>query len=665
MISEYLKIFLRQFYRNPLNTIISIASLVLGITCTVLMLLFIRYELSYDKFHKNRKDIYRVVIKSVSEDREDIVSTITAAVGPSFQQEFPEVINSVRVRSAQSGYLKYNTKNIPDNQIRYVDPTFFKVFSFRLLKGNPETALLQPYSIVLEETIATKLFGNQEPLGQTVILNNQDAFIVTGIMETPPKNSHIQFSSLISFNTLYEDSRMHLGWDGGWQYLTYIQLNSGFPISELIKKMPDFMYKNINKKYEQFGTRLDPIFEPLSRVYLHSKALGGSQRGSVGVILIFSAISVFILVLASINFINLSTAQGIMRSREVGIRKVFGAQRRSLIYQFLGESILMSMIALVLALLIIGLILPHFNQLAYKDLKLFHSSNWIIIVAFPFIILLTGILSGAYPAIYLSAFQPLSIIQGKMFTGSGKQRIRNILVLFQFFISVVLIITAATLSRQLKYMTNIDLGFDKDKILIISLTSEETSNKHEMIKQELNLIPEISSLSASSNMLGTGMTSNGYLPEGFENPVMVNVVDVDFDFLETYNLKVTSGREFDRKFVSDENNYLVNETFVKEMNWVNPVGKFISRNGKHEVLGIINDFHFAPMHQPIKPLIFTMKPYIGYSYLNIRFNTNDIPGLLTKIENKWERVVPEEPFKYSFLTDILQSSYGAETRIKK
>lgn len=658
MFKEYLIIFSRQLYRNPLNSIISTISLAFGITCTVLMLLFINYELGYDKFHTNKDVIFRVSMRSISKDREDVAAGITAAVGPSLESTFPEVLRSVRIRSPHAGYLIFKGKSLYDNNIRYVDSTFFQVFSFCLIKGNPASALASPYSIVLTETIASKLFGEEDPMGKMISINNKDVFLVTGICETPPSNSHIQFSSLISFISLYEDSRLYLDWDGGWQYPTYIQLNPEVSIANLNAKMPAFMYEKINKKYEAFGARLEPVFEPLTNIYLNSQAEDGNDpRGSVSSILIFSSVSMFILLLACINFINLTTAQGVSRAREVGIRKTFGAKRRTLIKQFINESMIMSIVAFLLALLLIEFLLPQLNSLINKNLVLFTRSNLIIILGFPLIIIFVGLISGSYPALYLSAFKPLAVIHGKLNSGSGKQQIRNILVLFQFFISVVLIIFTITLIKQVHFMTNKDMAFPKDEILILPLVSEKARDNFELIKQELISIPEILSVSASSDYPGRGLTSNGYIPEGQENPVMIHVLDVDYDFIQTYDLKINSGRGFSKNFGNDENAYLVNQALTKEMAWNEAVGKNISRGGLHEVIGEVANFHFAPMQQSIRPLLFTMKPYMGYNILSVRYNSTDLKAMLKLIEAKWKGFLPEDPFLYSFLSDDLSLMY--------
>jgi len=660
MFSNYLKIFFRRFFRHPLYGIISLVSLTIGMTATVLAFLFIRYELSYDRFHSNAKEIYRVAMKSVSKDREETASTITAAVGPSLYEDFPEVMDFVRIRSPIAGYLSRGEKSISDPSICYVDSSFFKVFSFRLLKGNPRTALSQPFSIVLGEQTARKLFGEQDPMGQMVILNNKDAYEVTGLVADPPRNSQIQFSSLISFSTLYKDSRMNMGWNGGWQYLTYIRLSPGASVEGLKVKMPDFMYEKINKKYEQFGERLEPVFEPLTGVYLHSRAQGPGPSGSMGTLLIFTTVSLFILILASINFTNLSTSMASVRSAEIGIRKIYGAERKNLIGQYLGETVLMAFLALFLALVLLEFFLPQFNNIIGKDLRLYGPGNRWLILALPLIVLVVGIVSGSYPAFYLSSFKPLQVIHDVIAGRSHKLRFRNSLVFIQYFIAVVLILTTGVLFKQLRFLLSRDPGFKREQILVVPLIGDKVKENYSLLEEKLKNIPGVVSIASSSDYPGRGLTRNGYLPEGMEKPVMIHVIDVDYDFLNTYGLKIVQGRNFSKKFKSDQSAYLVNQSFVREMNWKDPVGKKVLRGKAHEVIGVVQDFNFAPLNQKIEPLIFTMQPYIGFNYLTISYFPGEIPGLLTDIKKVWNDLFPGVTMNYSFLEDDLREVYRRE-----
>jgi len=660
MFSNYLKIFSRQFFRHPLYGIISLASLIIGILATILAFLFIRYELSYDRFHENARNIYRVTMRSVSEDREEVTSTITAAVGPSMFENFPEVTDFVRVRSPISGYLSYAAKSVSDPSICYVDSSFFRMFSFHLLKGNPHSALSQPYSIVLGEQTAHKIFGEQDPIGQMVILNNKDAYEVTGLVAEPPKNSQIQFSSLISFSTLYKDSRMYMGWDGGWQYLTYVQLAQGASVQGFEDKIPGFMYEKINKKYEQFGERLEPVFEPLSDVYLHSQAQGPGPSGSIGTLLIFGAVSLFILILAAINFTNLSTSMASVRSAEIGIRKIYGAERKNLIGQFLGETVFMTFLALFLALVLLEFFLPQFNHLIGKNLRLYGPENRWLLLVFPLIVLVVGIFAGSYPAFYLSSFKPLRVIHDVTASRPSNLRVRNTLVFVQYFIAVVLIITTGVLFKQLRFLLNRDPGFNNENVLIVPLVGDQVKRNYSLLEDKLRSIPAVISVSSSSDYPGRGLTSNGYLPEGLEKPVMIHVIDVDYDFLTTYGLEITQGRGFSKNFNSDQGAYLVNQSFVREMNWNETVGKKVQRGTSHEVIGVVKDFNFAPLYQKIEPLIFTMQPYIGFNYVNVGYREGSIPVLLTEIKKVWNDLFPGVTMNYSFLEDDLQEVYHVE-----
>ncbi len=643
--------------------IINLLSLAFGISIAIIMILFISYELSFDKFHKYKDQIYRVSLKETTKEGENTGSAITAAVGPSFYSEFPEVTDFIRVRTPSSGYLATKNENIHCNKISYADSSFLRVFSFPLVEGDNKTALSAPFSIVLCESIASKLFPNETAVGKTLRLNNNKLLSVTGVIEDPPQNSTIQFEALISFSSLNHESAMFLGWDGGWQFVTYLVFAPDYPVQSFNEKTKDFMFRNINQKYEQYGAYLEPVFEPLSRIYMHSEAEDSyGPSGSPGYILIFSIVTLLILILAIINFINLKTAYSSIRAKEVGIRKVFGAKKENLVFQFLGESIGTSFLSLLIALVLVEMLLPGLNNFLNKDLQLFSHEHWYLIAGLPLIAIIIGFLAGYYPAFYLSSFSPIRVIHGKQVTGAGKQRFRNILILFQFSISIMLIISTATFNKQFKFILNKETGFEKDEILSIPLISDDARKNYPLLKQKLQSIPEITASSASSSPLGYGLTMNGYVPDGKEKPVMINVVDIDNDFIKTYGLEIISGRNFSLS-PGDQSKFMVNKAFVNTMNWESPIGKFISRDGKHEVIGVVNDFHFAPLHQKIMPLILTNKPYSGFDYLNIRFQTKDINALLKNIKKIWSETETEDPFIYSFLKNDLEQEYDTEKKM--
>ncbi|UCG28121.1 MAG: ABC transporter permease, partial [Bacteroidales bacterium] len=625
MLKNYFKIAFRNFIRNPVFSLINILSLTIGIVCCLLIILYISHELSYDRFHEGGKSIYRVAMEMHSSDGSVKTGNTTAAVGPSMLEEIPEVEKMTRFRYPVTGYYQYDGKSFFDQSISYADSTLFGMFTFELTSGNPETCLCEPYSVVLTEETALRIFGEQEPIGEQLVLNGEN-YIVTGLVKTPPVKSHIRFTSIISFSTLYKDSRFHMDWNGGWQYFTYIKLFDASEIETLEARMPDFMYRHINRIYEEAGSSLQPIFQPLFTIHMDPEINSGfGPGGSISNILIFSAIALFIIMIASINFMNLSTARASTRAKEVGIRKVVGADRKKIILQFFSESILMSLFGLILAMILIEIILPQFNIMIGRELKLYSVSNWKLILGIPFLVLIIGFLAGSYPSFYISAFQPGKIIKGVTTGPTGSHGIRNFLVVLQFIISIVLIISTLVIYYQIRYMKDKDVGYARENILVIPLVEEGTRNKYQLIKTEMSALPEVLSISASSDYPGHSITSNGYLPEGFNDDewIMINVYDVDYDFIETYELEIQAGRGFSEAFPSDQDDYLINEKLADLCGWDEPVGKMIFRGTDHKVIGVVKDFNFASLHDEIKPLIFTMRPYMGFRYLSIRINSDD------------------------------------------
>ncbi len=665
MFKNYLKVILRNFKRNPIFNLINVISLTIGIVCCILIILYISHELSYDRFHENGRWVYRVAMEMTDAEGASKTGNTTAAVGPSFLEEIPEVEGMTRLRYPVGGYYNYEGKQFFDPSIVYADSSLLQLFSFRLISGNPETILTEPYSVVFTEETANRIFGDRNPIGQQVVLNNEN-FMVTGIIESPPAKSHIRFTSLISFSTLYKDSRFHMDWNGGWQFFTYIKLYGEADIERVKERMPDFMYKHINYIYEQAGASLMPVFQPLFSIHMDTEITSGfGPGGSPASLFIYSAIALFILFLASINFMNLSTARATTRGKEVGIRKVVGAHRKKIIWQFLSESILLSLIGMILALILIEIILPRFNIIIGRDLSLYTASNWKILLFLPLLVVIVGFLSGSYPSFYTSAFQPTRIIKGDDAPSKGNPRIRNILVLLQFFISTVLIISTLVIYFQIGYMKNKDVGYDKESIMIIPMIDEETRDRYQVIKTELSTLPEVLSITASSDYPGHGITSNGYLPEGFEEYIMINVLDVDFDFLATYGLEVVAGRGFSEAFPADRGSYLINEKLADHLGWEDPVGKTIFRNTDHTVIGVVKDFNFASLHEEIKPLIFSMNPYMGYRYLSLSLSRSQLQKSIQDIQNIWEKQVPGSDFNYSFLDDEFDRVYRSELQFRE
>ncbi len=664
MFRNYFITALRNLLRNPVYALINIFGLSIGITCSLLILIFIKHEISYDRFHEKKDDLYRMVFELVMPDSRTISPQMTAPVAPDISEEFPEVIRATRITGYRDGYFTYRNKVYKSEHVIYADSLFFEMFSFDLILGDARSALKEPYSLVLDEETAGIIFGNENPVGKILRWNNKDDLIITGVVKTTPVNSHLRFTSLISFSTLYQDDRLYMGWNGGMQYYHYIELKPGISKEAVEAKLPDFMYRHINYIYEKSGGSINAFLQPIRDIHLKSGYAGEiGAVGSMSAIYIYSAVALFILFIACINFMNLTTAKSTRRAREVGMRKVLGAARKSLIAQFLGESVIMSIIGLVLALILIEILLPVFSNMVGRELELYQMRNIDLIIGIPVFVIVIGILAGSYPAFYMSAYQPVSILKG-IFSGlKGYSGFRNILVLVQFAISLVLIICTLVIYTQLGYIKAKDVGYQKENILVLQFNSEEFKNKYELLKENLTDIPGIISTSATSEIPGRGFTSNGYVPEGFTQPMMFNAVDIDYDYIRTMGLQVLQGRGFSREFPSDKNAYLINETLARKLNWENPIGKIIERGGNHIVVGLVKDFHFASLHEEIGALIFHMNPYLGYDFLLVRFKTDNLNGLINNIRKTWEQVDSNEPFEYFFLDDVFNVMYRTEEKM--
>src|SRR4030042_1341855 len=664
MIRNYITTAIRNLLRNPVYALINIFGLSIGITCSLLILIFIKNEISYDKFHENKDDLYRMVFEMVNQDGRIISPQMTAPPAPAMMEEFPEVEAATRITGYRNGYFTYQNKSFKSDGVIYADSLFFEMFSFQLISGDPETVLKEPFTLVINEETAKNIFGKENPIGKVLRWNNKDDLLITGVVKSPPENSHLQFTSLISFSSLYEDKRLYMDWNGGMQYYHYIELLPGISKEIIESRLPDFMDRNINYIYEGSGYSINASLQPVLDIHLKSGYIGEiGMTGSLSNIYIYSAIALFILLIACINFMNLTTAKSTRRAREIGLRKILGAERESLIGQFLGESVIMSLLGLIIALILIEILLPEFNNMVNRELDLYQVRNLDLIIGIPLFVIIIGVLAGSYPAFIISAFTPVNVLKGTISEQKGSSGFRNVLVLVQFAISLVLIICTLVIYAQLGYIKSKDVGYQKENILVLHFTSDNFKNKYVILKESLENIPGVINSSATSEIPGTGFTSNGYRPEGYDQWIMFNTVDVDFDYIQTMGLQVLQGRGFSAEYPTDRNAYLINETLARELNWQNPTGMTIEREGVHTIIGMVRDFHFASLHQEIGSLIFTMKPYMGYDFLLVRFKTENLNSLINSIRKVWEQIDPNEPFEYFFLDNVFDEMYWSEQKL--
>lgn len=663
MFSNYLKIAYRNLLKYRAYSILTVAGLAVGIAATILIILYIRFETSYDDFHINGKNIYRVSFASMKEGSlEGNSPEFTAPFAPAAKEEIPEVQNYVRISTPRVAYALMDGQSIKLDNVRHADSAFFEIFSFGLERGNVRNALAQPYSIVLSHTTAQILFGTQDPIGRTIRLDGKDDYLVTGVAQDPPGNSHIQFNALVSFSTLFRDPRLFLGWDGGNQYVTYLLLTPNANPAVVQKECVNLMWKHINQQLAAIGIRIDPSLQPLSGIHVWYDSGSESLRTNLTV---FAVIALFILVIACMNFINLSTARAIRRAKEVGVRKALGAARINLVGQFLGEAILVSVLGCLLAVGMVEVVMPWFREFLGLPIPSLDFLNFSGAGSFLALILLVGVLAGGYPALYFSSFGVVRTLKAGTRTGSTKSMLRNILVTLQFAVSIGLVVCTLFVNGQLRFMMNKELGFRKEGMIVIPLRGEEAQSNVEVVQQELSGIQGVAEVTASSEVPSAGFTSNGYFPEGRKSPVMIHVVDVDDQFLSTYGISLVSGTAFSRDRQSTATGYLINESLASLLGWKDPVGKHITRGGVHEVIGVVKDFHFASLREAIEPLIITRQPWQGrFDNLTVRLQSADIPRVLGAIRETWNKVVPASPFEYSFLDSRLEELYGSERKFQ-
>ena len=663
MISTLIKTALRNLLKNKTVSFINIVGLAVGLASCIVILAYIGYELSYDRFNEKAGRIYRGVVKVTSEREWETSPQMVAAVGPSLVEDFPEIEKTVRFRTPEERYLGYSDRSNFVKNVLYSDSTLFDVFSFRLLQGNPDQALADPFSIVLSEQTSRKIFGDEDALGKSVLLDNKDLLMVTGIIEDAPANSHIQYDAFISFCSLEADKNMHLDWNGGWAYYTYMLVFPGTDMETLSEKFQPFFDEHINYLLKEYGVSQNMYLQPLDDIYLHSGLNGEiGPTGNPSYMILFLLIALLIFIIACINYINLTATRLTVRQRETGIRKLLGATRKGIIVQFLVESVILNVIALLIAFILAECILPVVNNLTGNELQLFQRSFLPQTLVFLLVILAVGIFAGCYPALHLSALNTIKLTRQAGSVMTRKTNVRSITVVLQYTVSIAMIICSIFLYKQLGYIRHNDRGYDKDNILLVPIQTENIYRKHELLKSEFLNINAIEYISACYDYPGSGYTSNGYTPEGFEEPIMTHVLYTDEDFVPLMGLKMTSGRNFSESLETDNSKYLINETFARSIGWKEPLGKTIERNGKHEVFGVVSDFNFASLHEPITPLIISLQREGRFHYFMIRVKEGEVNHVIDQLRMKWEQIVPEIPFEVTFLEEMDKTGYQNEKR---
>lgn len=671
--------------KNKANSVINITGLAIGLACFLLITLYVVDETSYDQFYPNKERIFRINADLRFGGEDMNMSTSADVMGPLLKKDYPQVEQYTRIYTNDGPrHIKRGDNFINEDKVASVDSTFFDVFQIPVIAGDPRHALDKPNTVVLTTTAANKYFGTTDALGKTLQIKYGQVlrpFKVTAIVEDIPANSHFHFDLFFSMRNV----DYNWGTPTSNNFYTYLLLKKGVDYKLFEKNFIDYVkkyvvpyarkYMNISslEEFEKSGNKLAYSLIPLTDIHLHSQRLFElSPGGNIQYVYIFSAVALFILIIACINFMNLTTARSGARAREVGIRKVLGTERKQLVFQFLLESILMVVLALVLAIIIDFLVIDAFNNLAAKKLQLSTLLSLPFLILLVLLPLVVGLISGSYPAFYLSGFRPIQVLKGKFSMGAKSSHFRNFLVVFQFSTSIILIIATIVVFRQLNYIHTKNIGFSKDQVLVIKNT-ESLGNNTQAFKNEVLKLPDI--------MSGT---FSGYLPvsDAFrgdntystepvmtsENGFSMQNWDVDYDYIATLGMHIKEGRNFSKSFGEDSTAMIINEAAAKFMGTNDPVGEFIYGSDiygnieKYHVIGVVRDFNYESLHSSIGPLCLLLEqsPYAASFKINVS-NTN-LSGLIAQIKGIWGKLAPEMPFSYRFLDDSFNDMYKAESR---
>ncbi len=666
MLKNWLYIAFRNILKNIGFSLINILGLSVGIAATLLILLWVQDELSFDRFHENAETLYQVEEDQYYSGEVYHVTVTPYPSGPVWKEEIPEIKDACRYQWPSGMLFRYGEKAFYEEGCVAVDQSFFSMFSFPLIKGDQQTALKEPYSAVITDETAKKYFGTEDPIGKILMVNNKYEFTVTGVVEKPPKNSTLSFDILVPFDYLKEVGEYYDEW-GNNSIRTYVQLHEN-PITDTVNRKLTRVVRN-----HEPGSNTDFLVLPFTRVHLHQYFGYGHEPGAIIFVYIFSIIAAFVLLIACINFMNLSTARSANRAREIGMRKVMGGTRQNLIIQFFGESFLLTVISMILALLLTGIILNVFNDITGKDLTFQHLLNYKFIIGLIILTLVTTFIAGIYPSIFLSSFKPVSILKGELSKGARGGLFRKILVIFQFTLSVFLIIGTIVIYKQLIFMRNIDLGFNKEHILYIYLRGD-IKNNYYTLKQELLKNPVVTGVSATMHTpTNIGSNSGGADWDGKDPELhtLIGFSAVDFDYIETLQIEILAGRSFSRDYATDIANdstgtFLVNEEVVKIMGVENPVGMrfdFIGLKGK--IIGVMKNFHYQSVRNKIEPLALVVSDVRWLNSMVIKIGPGDVIKAMKEITDTWNKIMPQYPLEYHFVDEDYDNMYRIDVRVSK
>ena len=667
MFKNYVKIAIRNLISQKFFSVINILGLATGIAATIMLLLYVQHELSYDKFHNNYENTYRIISSIKQGDAEPMVVPVALAnAAEVIESNVPEVVSACKLDKREAN-VTINNKVFTSQQFFYVDSTFFDVFSFPVVSGDCKEALYNPKNIVITKSTAKRYFGDSNPINRQIELNGI-VFTVKCLIEDVPANSHFTFDFITSFTSINQLERYY--GNRGFGFYIYFVVNEKVKDENWKAKVIKESNENIAKRFKDEGMdnafTIDTDIQKMGDIHLFSDYNWEiAPQGNIRNIYIYSFLAFFIIIIAIINFVNLVTARSETRSKEIGLRKVVGAQRKNIIKQFLGEAVIVSFISLIVGLLIVELFLNPFSNLVNREL-IIHYSNIPLVMFLIFLAIVTGLLAGAYPAVYLSKFNPVRIMRGVTRKGRSNEYLKKALVIFQFSIAVFLIISLLIMNLQIKYVKSKDLGFDKEQVLVIDNLKPGIYSDLEVIKSELESLPQVVSASGSESIPTYHMVQNAYKKgDNPDNSVVIDEMAVQDDFIKTYGLDIIEGRSFDPKFRTDTFSLIINETAARKLGLKNPVGKKINVwKVEGEIVGIVKDFHFNSFHQKIEPLVLTKyRDYI--SYISVKVTGNSLNQTISAIEKIINKYNDGYEFRYYFMDDRFENLYKEEERSNK
>ena len=660
MLKNLIKTAIRHIVKHLGYSILNILGLTLGITSALFLIIYVADEVSYDRYHEKADRIYRV--SSTIKEPDDQFTWIVAQIpfGPQVVHDYPEVQSSVRFINMPRAVYKFEDKEFNEENFFYVDSTLFDIFTYKVIKGEIKSALLAPKKIILTEKIANKYFGKTDPIGKT-LTTGTDTYEVTGVIQDVPTNSHFRFDAVAARNNLPKQ----LGNWGNFGVYTYLLFPDKFDTKAFEKKMEGMYDAYMKTIFEPLKISIKYKLEPLTRIHLYSKnAAEPEPTGSITYVYIFAIVAIFLVLIASMNYMNLATARSTRRAREVGLRKVVGSRRGPLVLQFLSESMVFTLISLLISIVLIIVLLPKFNLLAGKAFNIHVIYSPVVLLSLLAIILIVGILGGSYPAFFLSRFSPVTVLKGEVTQGSAGSLFRKILVVIQFTVSVIMIICTLVVFRQLNYLKTSDQGFDQKNVVGLQLNGLMV-RKYPVLKQSLLENQNIKYVTSTNTAVGEGSgkvifnveTDQGMSQKG------VNFAVVDHDFIETLGIKMVKGREFQQDMPSDTlTGVVVNEAFAKRMNWSEPVGKKVELKPfiDGRVIGVMKDYHQTGMYNSIESLMLLYRPLNNVIY--IKLSGSDTKQTLSFIEKKWKEIFPDQPFVYTYLSERFNRQFEADDK---